>query len=324
MSIIIAIPSIYFTVREKPTHIAYEIISESNVLDLHQPVSDLEIKYRGENIYEQKKNLRIIRIRIRNDGETHIRQNDFDQDIPWGIEIKLGEIVETPKLADTNSEYIRKNLVISTLPSNIISFSKIMFERNKYFIVELQILHSVNNDPELFLLGKIIGIEEQEVINICKDDNEPSFWMSVFYGSKLVQIVRGAIFFGASIGISLLAYFTYYFIDEKINGYKAWKKLVKIEEYLQPILLNKNDNEKIFAILTLVGAGGDKNMLKDRSHEYSALFPHPIILPERSEAITQELSGLLEENPLPRDFFKDCLLFNFYMTLRQKYPHLRW
>jgi hypothetical protein len=77
VTVVLGIPSIYYAVHEKQPHILYEIVSESEVLDARQPLQQLEIRYKGEDIYAQKKSLRVITLLVRNDGEVHIRPDDL-------------------------------------------------------------------------------------------------------------------------------------------------------------------------------------------------------------------------------------------------------
>jgi hypothetical protein len=59
-TVTLGVPAIYLAVHEKRPHVSYEIVSDSKILDVHQPVKELEIRYRGEDIYAQKKNLRVL------------------------------------------------------------------------------------------------------------------------------------------------------------------------------------------------------------------------------------------------------------------------
>jgi len=118
-TVIVGVPAIYLAAHEKRPHVSYEIVGDSKVLDVHQPVKELEIRYRGEDIYAQRKNLRVLTITIRNDGEVHIRQTDFDESMPWGLQLNGGQLVDVPKLVSCNSDYIRDNINLQTTTNNL-------------------------------------------------------------------------------------------------------------------------------------------------------------------------------------------------------------
>ena len=84
LTVLVGAGSLYLTLRDRAPSIAIEV-SDYNVLDLHRPLKDLSILFRGQDIQDKKLNLRIYSITVRNDGETNIRQSDFDQTKPWGL-----------------------------------------------------------------------------------------------------------------------------------------------------------------------------------------------------------------------------------------------
>ena len=98
ITLVLGAPPIYLALREKKPSVTYEITSDYNVLDIHKPLKDLAILFRGQDIKENKLNLRIYSIKVINDGEVDIRQSDFDQSKPWGISISGAQIIEQPRL----------------------------------------------------------------------------------------------------------------------------------------------------------------------------------------------------------------------------------
>src|SRR5664279_1508531 len=58
--------------RERRPEITFSFVAESNVLDVHTPVSALDVLYRGKNIQKLGLNLRIITVRIENTGAVDI------------------------------------------------------------------------------------------------------------------------------------------------------------------------------------------------------------------------------------------------------------
>jgi hypothetical protein len=261
-TIILGVPGIYYTVHEKHPHVSYEIVNHSEVLDVHQPVKDLEIRYRGEDIYAQKKNLRVLTIMIRNDGEVHIKQEDFDKSMPWGLQLAGGQLVDRPKLIGDNSSYIHENINLAAATNNLITFQKIIFEREKYFAVELQILHRIDDEPQLTVVGKIAGIENPVVTISQKDRGATNFWQQVFYGNLSVQLVR-ILIFGAGVVIILIAIlFIVVVVSEAISECKKKRVIKQMDVYLGALLRGKSESDQKFTKQLLVHSKGKLESLE--------------------------------------------------------------
>lgn len=243
-TVVLGMPAIYYAVHEKQPHISYELIGDSKVLDVHQPVKELEIRYRGEDIYAQHKNLRVWTITVRNDGETHVKQEDFDKTMPWGIMIKDAQIVDVPKLISCNSDYVSNNISLALVSNNVVTFQKIIFEREKYFTVEIQLLHRADNEPSAEILGKIAGIERQTLTANHKDNGSVGFWASVFSGSVSVQLLRLIIYVAGTIIFAILIISTLAWATTTHSSSKRKKLKHLMASYLEPILTGRTDLER--------------------------------------------------------------------------------
>ncbi len=266
VTVILGLPAIYYTIHEKVPHIAYEIIGDTKVLDVHKPVKELEIRYKGEDIYAQKKNLSVLTITVRNDGETHIKQADFDTTTPWGLLVNNGHLVDAPKLIDANSDYIRSNINLSAGTNDTISFQKIIFEKDKYFTFELQILHRDEETPQIIPIGKIAGIEKQAVVKRYKSQGPIGFWASVFFGTWGVQVTRAAVFtialvivlFGIIATGSLLGG-----AAERARFRRRQLAIALLRSYAEPLLKTKEGADRKIATFFLLWSFGNFEKLTD-------------------------------------------------------------
>src|SRR5262249_33173882 len=91
---LIGLLGLYAAFHEKQASLRFEITGESNVLDIRQSLPDLQVSFQGEDIQRQNLNLRIITLRITNDGEVDILQPSYDQTEPWGFQLTGGRIIE--------------------------------------------------------------------------------------------------------------------------------------------------------------------------------------------------------------------------------------
>ena len=244
-TVILGVPGIYFASREKSPEVVFEVVSESNVLDIHKPLKDLSISFRGQDLQEKQQNLRIITVAVSNRGELSIKQPDFDQQKPWGLAVRNAEIIEQPRLISASSEYIRDNLHPKTSKDNdSVEFNKIIFEKGKSFTIELRVLHSADKEPQLVPLGKIAGLDKQVVIRNTGAEKEPSFWGQVFSGGMGIQATRTGIYFVGTIFLLLVVAGTSVTIGEKRHKQKRRRREQQTTEYLQPLLDGRNEREK--------------------------------------------------------------------------------
>jgi hypothetical protein len=311
-TVILGVPAIYLAVHEKRPHISYEILGDSKVLDVHQPVKDLEIRYRGEDIYAQKKNLRVLTITIRNDGEIHIRPIDFDPSMPWGLQLKGGQLVDIPKLVADNSEYIHDNINLQSTTNNLIIFQKIIFERGKYFTIELQILHHAEVEPQLEVLGKIAGIETSTIIRNQKDNGGPNFWASVFYGSLTVQLVRIFVFVVGTVLLLFTIIFLIVTISDTLTSRKVKKKEQIIEAFLGPLLGAKDATASQYLRKLLSLSKGDIQRLQ----ELKAFLANPIQTKPFLQSVAKSDFSRPQIKQLPAILRRE----NFPPRIARRYP----
>jgi hypothetical protein len=215
IAIFFGIYGVYSTYQENKSEISFKIINEANVLDVHEPLSDLTISFQGEDIHltisfqgediqEKNLNLRIITVRIENSGSVNILQSHYDINDIWGIQVKNGEIIRA-NLIDSNSEYLKSNLKLG-FSNETIEFTKTIFEKGKYFTIEILVFHKKDKSPEMFPIGKIAGIEKMEKMVPIRlsDEKEETFISRLFYGDLLINIVRFIFFVSLAILLVVL------------------------------------------------------------------------------------------------------------------------
>ena len=185
IALLFGIFAVYTFYAEDP-NVTFDIVNDANVLDVHKPLSELNIYFQGEDIQQKNLNLRIISVKIENTGNVDILQNFYDENVIFGLQIDGGHIIES-RLIFSNSDYLTSNLNLKIV-NNTIEFSKPILEKNKYFIVEILVLHDKDKGPTIAPLGKIAGIES---IDVTKSYTErQTFFDDVFSGSSLIQSVR--------------------------------------------------------------------------------------------------------------------------------------
>ena len=183
----------YLALKEPVPAVTFETISDTNVLDLHRPMRDLEVVFRGQNIQEQNLNLRIMTINVINSGDVDILSSHYDPGDNWGIKFKDGQVIEE-RLVDASSEYLRSNVVPQRLSVDTIAFPKVIFEKDAFFAIEVLILHPKSESPAISSVGKIAGINRISILTRPLAREDVGFVTELFQGSALIQVVRTIVY----------------------------------------------------------------------------------------------------------------------------------
>ena len=205
-----AILTIYaFFFQNSENRIQYEIITNSNVLDINTNISKLDIVYDSTSLKDKNQNLRVISLRVKNVGNTNILKTFYDNASPLGVQINDGYIVENPEILETSNDYLKSNLKAIKLNDNTIKFTNVILDKNEFYEIKLLVLHELNQTPTLVSIGKVAGIKNIQIINSSEVEADVPFFTKSFSGNIFVQLARGVAYFivivlliAASVGIS--------------------------------------------------------------------------------------------------------------------------
>ena len=190
---------------EPDPKLTYEILSETDVLDVRTPVEDLKITFQNEDIQGENLNLRIYAMRVINNGEVDILQTQFDQDQVWGLQVIDGRVIEARPI-EASSTYLNQKSNPRVTGENIVQFDHAIVEKGQFFAFNMLVVHAKDVTPEIVALGKIAGIDEIVVTRIPVEVEGPGFLSELFGGGWPVQLVRAILFiFGAAVILGLFA-----------------------------------------------------------------------------------------------------------------------
>jgi LPS O-antigen subunit length determinant protein (WzzB/FepE family) len=192
VGLISAVLGIYtFFFQERKFQVDYEILANTNVLDINADITKLDITYDGSSLKSNNQSLRILNLRIRNTGTESILKTYYDSKDPLSAFIEKGKVIEKPELVATSNDYIKKNLEIRFDSLGKLTFSDIILEPNEYFTIKLLILHKTNETPILHSAGKIAGVKDIPIVNLVQQNKaEKSFWEITFSGNIFSQLLR--------------------------------------------------------------------------------------------------------------------------------------
>lgn len=195
---------IYFSefVAKSPT-VSYVIANETNVLDVRQPVSELQIFFDGQNISEQKMTLRAYKLMMKNSGWVNILKEHFDEEFLWGVIIDEGSIIRITNF-ESSSDYLSTNIAAAIISPRDIRFQRVIFDSGEWFSIEFLVLHEIGKFPKLTAVGKIAGIPNLTLDKALDDSEDKSFRKQLFVGNIWVHVARLPIYFFGLVFILVL------------------------------------------------------------------------------------------------------------------------
>lgn len=171
VGVLLTVAFFYWQEYRNPFVFKIEVVDEFNLVEVREQISDLKILYKNEDIIEAQKEIKVIRIQIRNEGDT-ILQGSYNQLEPFGLRF-YGSKVLTSEVINTNSDDLNRKFVdsfgheASDKYSDVI-FSKVIFESGDFLTLKITILLDEGGELKIVPLGKIANVDSLKI-----DVNEP-------------------------------------------------------------------------------------------------------------------------------------------------------
>ena len=154
-----------------------------NLVEVRENIPYLKITYKGEDILKNNKEIKILHLTIRNEGEV-IHQDYYDKNKPFGIKFHDSTILST-EIKESNSDYLKSNILQQTIvvenhekkdvniakeyfqtepKEDELYLSKLIFEKGKYITFKLYLLCPVGSETfNISFIGKIANIDEVKI-----------------------------------------------------------------------------------------------------------------------------------------------------------------
>lgn len=253
---------LYTYYHEKKPNLLFEIINESNVLDVHKELDNLTIYFDNEDIRKKNLNLRIITVQISNNGEIDILQSHYDQKIEWGFKVSNGKIINDARIVNSNSDYLKNHLSPKIISGNTVNLEKVIFEKGKFFSIEVLVIHNKDTQPAINYIGKIVGIETVTPIKTWEKNLVPSFWEKFFYGGLLINVLRPIVTFIAFLAIGI---FLGFILDATFNSRRQKKKKSR-EKRIYKLLGGEPKDDKINVMTKIYSEDGLEGLERIEKH----------------------------------------------------------
>lgn len=254
LALIFGLLTIYvsFFYEKKPV-LKYEIVSNTSVLDVRENISKLDVFYDGKDIKNNRQALRILLVRIVNDGNESILKKDYDENDPIGFVVPSGQLIKSEIISASN-QYLEDNIKLIVQPRGKVSFSSVIIEPKEHFMLKLLVLVK-EGDKELTVqsVGKLAGLKSIEVVESYREQETAPFLTRAFEGSITVQIVRFMAYFFASLIVIVLIVILSIIVGEQrekrirlkiVRGFKEVSDInfTKCDEYVFNKFLEHGDS----------------------------------------------------------------------------------
>ncbi len=175
LGVLLTVAFFYWTQYRNPFDFEITIDDEVNLVQVRDRIADLEIKYKNEDILNTPKVLKVLRVTLRNSGQT-ILQNQYDQTEQFGLVFKNAEVLDA-SVTDSNAEYLKTHFLPKTWSktasgrdpeksapqASMLRLEKAIFEKGKYITLKVFLLQERNESAVISVLGKIANIDRMTV-----------------------------------------------------------------------------------------------------------------------------------------------------------------
>jgi len=103
--------------------------------------------------------------------------------------VQNARIIEA-RLINSNSEYIKSKLNPDVIEDDKIKLNKIIFEKGKFFVLELLVIHEKVLKPDIIPFGKIAGIDRIVIVKSWEEEEKETFMARLFYGNVFIHFLR--------------------------------------------------------------------------------------------------------------------------------------
>lgn len=218
----------YQFLHTKQAFFDVDIIADSNVVDVNQPLPELSLLFEGQDILESGLNLRLLTIRYANTGDANLLQTQYDQQIAWGIHVDALRVVQA-RVVQATSGYLKSNVKPTITDDNTVSLNKVIMEPGEIFDIELLVLHRRDQSPTISVLGKIAGMDSIPIRHSASVSKSPGFIAQLLNGSLLVHVSRMGLYFVGFLLFISLPIVIIVAISEKVSDFGRNKRRKKYD-----------------------------------------------------------------------------------------------
>jgi len=134
-----------------------------SVLKELESVSEIGIKYKGVDIPPNRFDLRLITLKVMNDGDMDIKKSDYDEALLPGVEISNGKLLSVPDIIpeETSTDYLRANAVPYVDSTHIrIFLPMVILGVDESYTFKMLVISDKDSPPSVEAFGKVAGVKQ--------------------------------------------------------------------------------------------------------------------------------------------------------------------
>ncbi len=330
-------------IYEKKPQIKIDVITNTEILDVRENLSDLKIMFMGSDLTAIKKNIRIITVKFINNGNADIIKSLFDENDLFGYKISNGTIISSPELLTASNDYLQRNIEIVLSDSQTIRFKPLIIEQDQSFIIKTLVMCDFNVLPTISVVGIISGTTGKITFSNTYLADKESFISITFRGNIFVQFVRAIVYSVIAILMLLLFALIFESLKDKMEirkrrriviNYCKKNKIVDVgkclslfEPYIEDgghgVLLMKNltlvvDLKKLFVLLQ------DSTKDSEKGHLWLNIYDDEDLLEEINRYIEEGIIKTDEKKMYIADLYKSNISDFINYLLKYKYINFDW
>lgn len=164
---LVSVASVVLVVWPKRPMPTLEIRDRIDTINASAGDPRLQILFDGESLLANKRNLRMLTVRLVNRGNQAILQGFYEPQDPWRIVVTGGEVVSA-SVVECSEEYLETAFGDLEFDWQRILLPSVILESSDYVIMKIGILHDRDVNPDLALEGKIAHVEAQPVMDLAR------------------------------------------------------------------------------------------------------------------------------------------------------------
>jgi hypothetical protein len=145
----------YFYPYSSKADLKYFLKESIDVISIKENIEALKVYFNDRDIRKDSLNLKIFKIRLKNDGRSPVSQSDYAS-VPFGLYLQNGTVISVRH--ESSNEYLKNNIAPVIKDSVQIILGKCIIEYNDYVDFEILIVHKSYHTPTFKPLGKVAGI----------------------------------------------------------------------------------------------------------------------------------------------------------------------
>lgn len=183
----------------KSPSLVFEVLASPNVVDINEDAKNLDIMYGGKSIKASGSTLKVISVRIVNEGRAAIREGDYASTALPGFVVNKGEVIEQPQVVEASNDYLVQNAKLTLNGKNRVLMSPVLLNPGDFITFKLLVLLAGGSDADITPEKSVIAEVDQVRVRRTDNTGRETFFSSVIHGGVLVNVVRlllsGVIFF---------------------------------------------------------------------------------------------------------------------------------